>query len=145
MKKIFFIISLFASLNFAQVIELNEYIPSAEEAFVLSAEIKKEKIFIKFKVFKDTYIYADKFFLGNIELVETNYELLGEIIEREDYLFGFVKVLESDFKIIFSPDLKKEISFKYQGCYRNKICYPSVEKKISIKYSDKKITSVKID
>ena len=145
MKKIFFIISLFASLNFAQVIELNEYIPSVEEAFALSAEIKKEKIFIKFKVFKDTYIYADKFFLGNIELVETNYELLGKIIEKEDYLFGLVKVLESDFKIIFSPDLKKEISLKYQGCYKNKICYPSVEKKISIKYNDKKITSVKID
>ena len=145
MKKIFFIISLFASLNFAQVIELNDYIPSAEEAFDLSAEIKKEKIFINFKVFEDAYIYVDKFFLGNIELDETNYELLGEIIEKEDYLFGLVKVLESDFKIIFSPDLKKEISFKYQGCYKNKICYPSVEKKISIKYNDKKITSVKID
>ena len=145
MKKIFFIISLFALLNFAQVIELNDYIPSAEEAFDLSAEIKKEKIFINFKVFEDTYIYVDKFFLGNIELGETNYELLGEIIEKEDYLFGLVKVLESDFKIIFSPDLKNEIFFKYQGCYKNKICYPSEEKKISIKYNDKKITSVKID
>lgn len=145
MKKIFFIISLFSSLNFAQVMELKDHIPSAEEAFDLSAEIKKEKIFINFKVFEDTYIYVDKFFLGNIELDETNYELLGEIIEKEDYLFGLVKVLESDFKIIFSPDLKKEISFKYQGCYKNKICYPPVEKKISIKYNDKKITSVKID
>lgn len=145
MKKIFFIISLFSSLNFTQVTKFNEHIPSAAEAFKLSAEIKEERIYINFKMHKDTYIYLDKIFLVNFELDQMNYELLGKSIEKEDYLFGFIKVLESDFKIIFSPDLKKELSLRYQGCYKNKICYPFEQRKISIEYKEKKITSVKID
>ena len=41
-------------------------------------------------------------------------------------------------------DLEEKISLNYQGCYKNKVCYPAKAKNIIIKYDKKSISSVKI-
>ena len=77
--------------------------------------------------------------VGGKQLEVDNYE------EKEDVFFGLIEIVDSDFKIKFASEDKEKISLNYQGCYKNKVCYPSKMKNIVIKYDKKSISSVKID
>ena len=74
-----------------------------------------------------------------------NFKFLGKKEEKEDVFFGLIEIVDSDFKIKFASKNKEKISLNYQGCYKNKVCYPSKMKNIVIKYDKKSISSVKID
>ena len=74
-----------------------------------------------------------------------NFKFLGKRKEKEDVFFGLIEIVDSDFKIKFASEDKQKISLNYQGCYKNKVCYPSKMKNIVIKYDKKSISSVKID
>ena len=73
-----------------------------------------------------------------------NFEFLGKKKEKEDVFFGPTEIFDSDFMIKFSPEKKEKILLGFQGCYKNKVCYPSKIKNIFIKYDKKNISSVKI-
>ncbi len=91
-----------------------------------------------------TYIYLDKIILKDSKDSNINFKLLGKKEKKEDVFFGLIEIFDSDFKIKFSPQNKEKISLNYQGCYRNKVCYPSKIRNIIIKYDKKSISSVKI-
>lgn len=145
MKKKLIIVGFFSLLSHAQIFDSNNFIPSAEEAFTLSADVENQSVLINFKLVPATYIYLDKIFLKDSKDLNMNFKLLGKKKEKEDVFFGLIEIVDSDFKIKFSSENKEKISLNYQGCYENKVCYPSKMKNIIIKYDKKRISSVKID
>ena len=145
MKKKLIIVSFFSLLSHAQIFDLNNFIPSADEAFTLAADIENQSILVNFKLVPETYLYLDKIILKDSKDSNINFKLLGNKEEIEDVFFGLVEIVDSDFKIKFSSKEKEKISLNYQGCYKNKVCYPSKMKNIIIKYDKKSISSVKID
>ncbi len=145
MKKKLIIVGFFSLLSHAQIFDSNNFIPSAEEAFTLSADVENQSVLINFKLVPATYIYLDKIFLKDSKDLNINFKLLAKKKEKEDVFFGLIEIVDSDFKIKFSSENKEKISLNYQGCYENKVCYPSKMKNIIIKYDKKRISSVKID
>lgn len=145
MKKKLIIVGFFSLLGHAQIFDSNNFIPSPEEAFTLSADVENQSVLINFKLVPATYIYLDKIFLKDSKDLNINFKLLGKKKEKEDVFFGLIEIVDSDFKIKFSSENKEKISLNYQGCYENKVCYPSKMKNIIIKYDKKRISSVKID
>ena len=86
----------------------------------------------------DRYDYElDKKFISSYPLKKRENSKL--LVYRDN------KIVDSDFKIKFASKDKEKISLNYQGCYKNKVCYPSKMKNIVIKYNKKSISSVKID
>ena len=145
MKKKLFIVGFFSLLSHGQIFDLNSFIPSAEEAFMISADIKNKSILVNFKLVPETYIYLDKINLRDSKNLNLNFKFLGNKKEKEDVFFGLIEIVDSDFKIKFSSEDKERIILNYQGCYKNKVCYPSKMKNIIINYNKKSISSVKID
>ena len=145
MKKKLIIVSFFSLLSHAQIFDSNNFIPSADEAFTLSAYIENQNILVSFKLVPATYIYLDKIFLTDSKDANINFKFLGKKVEKEDIFFGLIEIVDSDFKIKFSSEDKEKISLNFQGCFKNKVCYPSKMKNIIIKYDKKSISSVKID
>ena len=145
MKKKLFIASFFSLLCHAQIFDSNNFIPTVDEAFMLSSEIENQSILVNFKLVPASYIYLDKITLKDSKDSNINFKLLGKKEEKEDVFFGLIEIVDSDFKIKFASKDKEKISLNYQGCYKNKVCYPSKMKNIIIKYDKKSISSVKID
>jgi len=145
MKKKLIIVSFFSLLSYAQIFDSNNFIPSADDAFILSAEIENQNILVIFKLAPETYIYLDKINLIDSKDSNINFDFLGKKEEKEDVFFGLIEIVNSDFKIKFSSEDKEKIVLNYQGCYKNRVCYPGKMKNIIIKYDKKSISSVKID
>ena len=145
MKKKLIIVSFISLLSYAQIFDSNNFIPSADEAFTLSTDIENQSILVSFKLAPETYIYLDKIILKDSKDSNINFKFLGKKEEKEDVFFGLIEIVDSDFKIKFASKDKEKISLNYQGCYKNKVCYPSKMKNIVIKYDKKSISSVKID
>ena len=88
MKKKLIIVSFFSLLSHAQIFDSNNFIPSADEAFTLSAYIENQNILVSFKLVPATYIYLDKIFLKDSKF----YLFVGEIymlLPQKNYLFYF--------------------------------------------------------
>ena len=145
MKKKLIIVSIFSLLSYSQIFDSNNFIPSAEEAFMLSTDIEHQNILISFRLVPATYIYLDKIILKDSKDSNINFKFLGKKEEKEDVFFGLIEIVDSTFKIKFAPKDEEKISLNYQGCYKNKVCYPNKMVNIIIKYNKKIISSVKID
>ena len=145
MKKKLIIVSFFSLLSYAQIFDSNNFIPSADEAFTLFTDIENQSILVSFKLVPETYIYLDKIILKDSKDSNINFKFLGKKEEKEDVFFGLIEIVDSDFKIKFASKDNEKITLNYQGCYKNKVCYPSKMKNIDIKYDKKSISSVKID
>ena len=145
MKNKLFIVGFFSLLNHAQIFETNNFIPTVDESFVLSARYESKYIEVGFQLMPDTYIYLDKINLKDMNDSKIYFELNGNKKEKEDLFFGLTEIFDTDFKIKFAPRYEKKILLNFQGCYKNKVCYPSKMKNIIIKYDKKSISSVKIE
>ena len=145
MKKKLIIVSFFSLLSHTQIFDSNNFIPTADEAFILSADIENQSILVNFKLVPETYIYLDKVNLIDSEDSNIKFEFLGKKEEKEDLFFGLIEIVNSDFKIKFSSEDKEKIVLNYQGCYKNKVCYPIKMRYVFIKYDKKSISSVKIN
>jgi len=144
MKKKLFIVSFFSLFSHTQVFDSNNYIPAVDDAFMITAELENQNILVNFKLLPETYIYLNKIDLKDSKDTNVNFEFLGKKKEKEDVFFGLTEIFDSDFMIKFSPEKKEKILLGFQGCYKNKVCYPSKIKNIFIKYDKKNISSVKI-
>ena len=144
MKKKLFIVSFFSLFSHTQVFDSNNYIPTVDDAFKITAELENQNILVNFKLLPETYIYLNKIDLKDSKDTNVNFEFLGKKKEKEDVFFGLTEIFDSDFMIKFSPEKKEKILLGFQGCYKNKVCYSSKIKNIYIKYDKKSVTSVKI-
>ena len=145
MKNKLFIVGFFSLLNHAQIFEPNNFVPSVDESFVLSVKHESPYIVVDFQLLPDTYIYLNKINLEDSISSKIYFELLGKKKEIEDLFFGLTEIIDTNFKIKFSPGYEKKILLNYQGCFKNKVCYASKIKNIHIKYNKKSISSVKIE
>tara|TARA_A100001234_G_scaffold149715_1_gene131774 strand:- start:378 stop:815 length:438 start_codon:yes stop_codon:yes gene_type:complete len=145
MKKKLIIVSFFSLFSHTQIFDSNNFIPTADEAFILSADIENQSILVNFKLVPETYIYLDKVNLIDSEDTNIKFEFLGKKEEKEDLFFGLIEIVNSDFKIKFSSEDKEKIVLNYQGCYKNKVCYPIKMRYVFIKYDKESISSVKIN
>ena len=144
MKKKLFIVSFFSLFCYTQVFDSSNYIPAVDDAFIITAELENQNILVNFKLVPETYIYLNKIDLKDSKDSNMNFEFLGKKKEKEDVFFGPTEIFDSDFMIKFSPEKKEKILLGFQGCYKNKVCYPGKIKNIFIKYDKKNISSVKI-
>ena len=144
MKKKLFIVSFFSLFSHTQVFDSNNYIPTVDDAFKITAELENQNILVNFKLLPETYIYLNKIDLKDSKDSNMNFEFLGKKKEKEDVFFGLTEIFDSDFMIKFSSEKKEKILLGFQGCYKNKVCYPSKIKNIFVKYDKKNISSVKI-
>ena len=145
MKNKLFIVGFFSLLNHAQIFDSNNFIPTVDESFVLSAKYESKYIEVDFQLMPDTYIYLDKINLKDMNDSKIYFELNGNKKEKDDLFFGLSEIFDSEFKIKFYPRYEKKILLNFQGCYKNKVCYPNKIKNIYIKYDKKSISSVKIE
>tara|TARA_B100001027_G_scaffold209824_1_gene176338 strand:+ start:357 stop:794 length:438 start_codon:yes stop_codon:yes gene_type:complete len=144
MKKKLFIVSFFSLFSLTQVFDSNNYVPAVDDAFKITAELENQNILVNFKLLPETYIYLNKIDLKDSKDSNMNFKFLGKKKEKEDVFFGLTEIFDSEFMIKFSPENKEKILLGFQGCYKNKVCYPSKTKNIFIKYDKKNISSVKI-
>tara|TARA_B100001564_G_scaffold352003_1_gene358707 strand:- start:11 stop:448 length:438 start_codon:yes stop_codon:yes gene_type:complete len=145
MKKKLFIVGFFSLISHAQIFDSNDLIPNVHEAFKVSAELENQSILVNFSLMPKTYIYLDKINLKDLDDSYIYFEFQGNKKEKEDVFFGLTKIFDSDFSIKFTPKNEEKIVLNYQGCYKNKVCYPGKIQNIFIKYDKKSISSVKID
>ena len=145
MKKKLFIVGFVSLLSYAQVFESKNFIPTVDKAFMVSAELENQYILVNFKLIPESYIYLDKINLKDSNDSKIYFQFQGKKKEKEDLFFGLTEIVDSDFRIKFFSKNKEKIILNYQGCYRNKVCYPRKMKNILIKYDKKRISSVKID
>ena len=145
MKKKLFIVGFVSLISHAQVFDSKNFVPTVDEAFVLSAELENQNIFVNFKLVPETYVYLDKINLKDSNDSKIYFQFQGKKKEKKDVFFGLTEIVDSDFKIKFSSKNNEKIILNYQGCYENKVCYPRKMKNIFIKYDKKRISSVKID
>ena len=142
MKKKLFIVGFVSLLSYAQVFESKNFIPTVDKAFMVSAELENQYILVNFKLIPETYIYLDKINLKDSNDSKIYFQFQGKKKEKEDLFFGLTEIVDSDFRIKFFSKNKEKIILNYQGCYRNKVCYPRKMKNILIKYDKKRISSV---
>ena len=145
MKKKLFIVGFFSLLGHTQIFDSNNLIPTVHEAFTISADLENQNILINFRLMPKTYIYLDKINLKDSNDLDIYFEFQGNEKEKEDIFFGLTKIFDSDFNIKFIPKNEEKVVLNYQGCFKNKVCYPNKIKNIFIKYDKKRISSVKID
>ena len=144
MKKKLFIVGFVSLISHAQVFDSKNFVPTVDEAFILSAELENQNIFVNFKLVPETYVYLDKINLSDSNDSKIYFQFLGKKKEKKDVFFGLTEIVDSDFKIKFPSKNIEKIILNYQGCYENKVCYPRKMKNIFIKYDKKRISSVKI-
>lgn len=112
-------------------------IPDPDTAFKLHAVLDKNNIIqAEIQLYKHTYLYRDKM---KINLVDGQGHSLGPIAlprgdEKNDEFFGLMQVYHDFFQVsipVVSEDGASEhytLSFGYQGCVEDKICYPPITK-----------------
>ncbi len=119
----------------------DDEIPPPEKAFKLGAVIDRDGIIqSEIELYKNTYLYRDKM---KFDLVEGRGHTLGPVSlpagdEKNDEFFGLMQVYHDFVKvaipIVSSADASDELvlSYGYQGCVEDKICYPPVTRYLKV-------------
>lgn len=115
----------------------DDEIPHPDEAFKLAAVVDKNNIIqSEIQLFKHTYLYRDKM---KIEMLDGKGHSIGAISlpkgdEKNDEFFGLMQVYH-DYVQLSIPVMSEAvassqyvISYGYQGCVEDKICYPPIKK-----------------
>ncbi len=130
-------------------LEDEEEIPEPDTAFQLSTRVDSNNVIhADIKIYKKTYLYQDKIKvdllqgdgvkLGNIELPKgdkKNDEFFGEMIVYHDNL-------SIPMPLITQPGSSNQaiLSFGYQGCVEDKICYPPITKYLKVDLAAKTVS-----
>ena len=116
-------------------------IPHPDEVYKLHAAIVKQKIFLRWNIKPDCYLYLNKFSFFDKKL--DTYQKVsfpkGEILVDE--YFGEVEVFFDAVEVVFDigTEFEKEIIVTYQGCNEKGYCYRPIVKKLVIKKGGIKI------
>ncbi|MCP3690231.1 MAG: protein-disulfide reductase DsbD [Gammaproteobacteria bacterium] len=124
-------------------------IPHPDTAFMLSAQLDGNNLIqSEILIYPNTYLYRDKV---KIELIGGNGHSLGAIAlprgdEKQDEFLGETEVFHDRVKIsipIISAAGASEflsLSYQYQGCVEDRICYPPITKYLQIKLATGAVT-----
>jgi len=129
----------------------DEEIPDPDTAFMLSAKLDANNIIqSEIIIYPKTYLYRDKI---KINLVDANGHSLGAIDlprgeEKNDEFLGKTEVFHDQVKIsipvITSAGATESysLSYQYQGCVEDRICYPPITKYLKVNSNSGKIQIV---
>ena len=121
---------IFSNIPFAENDLLN-----VDEAFIFSAEVKKNKIIASWEIKPGYYLYKKSISIQNSNnIVEYNFvsknelrvfdEFFGESIIFKGYLSVVADIVDNDFSKF------NDIKVAYQGCAEGKYCYPRIIKSL---------------
>ena len=121
---------IFSNIPFAENDLLN-----VDEAFIFSAEVKKNKIIASWEIKPGYYLYKKSISIQNSNnIIEHNFvsknelrvfdEFFGESIIFKGYLSVVADIVDNDFSEF------KNIKVAYQGCAEGKYCYPRIIKSL---------------
>ncbi|MCP4493829.1 MAG: protein-disulfide reductase DsbD [Gammaproteobacteria bacterium] len=123
-------------------------IPHPDTAFMLSAQLdSKHVIQSEILIYPNTYLYRDKV---KIKLIDGNGHSLGAIAlprgdKKQDEFLGDTEVFHDQLKVsipIISEAGASEsisLSYQYQGCVEDRICYPPITKYLAVNSGSGKI------
>lgn len=127
----------------------NDEIPSPDEAFQLSAHLDKNNIIqTSLLIHPNTYLYKDK---TKINLVDGQGHETGAVAlpsgdQKHDEFFGDILVFHNFLNVSIpvitetSASSQLVVSYSYQGCVEDKICYPPIIKYLLVDINDKSVT-----
>ena len=121
---------IFSNIPFAENDLLN-----VDEAFIFSAEVKKNKIIASWEIKPGYYLYKKSISIENSNnIIEHNFisknelrvfdEFFGESIIFKGYLSVVADIVDNDFSEF------NNIKVAYQGCAEGKYCYPRIIKSL---------------
>ena len=121
---------IFSNIPFAENDLLN-----VDEAFIFSAEVKKNKIIASWEIKPGYYLYKKSISIQNSNnIIEHNFvsknelrvfdEFFGESIIFKGYLSVVADIVDNDFSEF------NDIKVAYQGCAEGKYCYPRIIKSL---------------
>jgi len=121
---------IFSNIPFAENDLLN-----VDEAFIFSAEVKKNKIIASWEIKPGYYLYKKSISIENSNnIIEHNFvsknelrvfdEFFGESIIFKGYLSVVADIVDHDFSKF------NDIKVAYQGCAEGKYCYPRIIKSL---------------
>lgn len=142
-------LSLLQSLGDDLGLAQQDEIPSPDKAFQLSATLDDNHIVqTSIEIYPTTYLYKDKI---KIKLVDGHGHETGAVSlpkgdEKHDEFFGDIVVFHEQLKtsipIITEVNASSQLvlSYGYQGCVEDKICYPPITKFLLLDLNSKEIT-----
>ena len=121
---------IFSNIPFAENDLLN-----VDEAFIFSAEVKKNKIIASWEIKPGYYLYKKSISIQDSNnIIEHNFvsknelrvfdEFFGESIIFKGYLSVVADIVDNDFSEF------NNIKVAYQGCAEGKYCYPKIIKSL---------------
>ena len=121
---------IFSNIPFAENDLLN-----VDEAFIFSAEVKKNKIIASWEIKPGYYLYKKSISIQNSNnIIEHDFvsknelrvfdEFFGESIIFKGYLSVVADIVDNDFSKF------NDIKVAYQGCAEGKYCYPRIIKSL---------------
>lgn len=135
------VLSILQSLGEETGLTDDEEIPHPDTAFMLSAKLDTNNIIqSEIIIYPHTYLYRDK---TKINLVDGDGHSLGAIAlprgdEKNDEFLGKTEVFHDQVKIsipiITSAGASESfsLSYQYQGCVEDRICYPPITKYLKV-------------
>ena len=108
---------------------------NADEAFVLSASILEDRIFLSWDIKPGYYLYKKSILIkSGDEVLEYNYltkyesKIFDEFFGDSSILKGILKVEAELLNVNLSEP--QDLSVTYQGCAEGKYCYPKIIKSL---------------
>ncbi len=130
-------------------LEEDDEIPAPDTAFQLRTRVDSNNVVsADIKIYKHTYLYQDKF---KVDLIQGDGIQLGPIQLpdgdlKNDEFFGEMIVYHDQISVPIPLQLQPGasqqavLSFGYQGCVEDKICYPPITKYLSVDLAKKTVT-----
>ncbi len=119
----------------------DDEIPHPDEAFILTAKLDQNNIIQSHILITDnTYLYRDKI---KIRLADGNGHSIGAIAlpagkDKYDEFLGDTEVFHDQIKVSIpiisetNASEKFSLSYQYQGCVEDRICYPPITKYLKV-------------
>ena len=127
----------------------DDEIPEPDKAFQLAAVLDSNNIIqTEIQIYKHTYLYRDKM---KVQMIDGQGHALGAIAlpqgdEKNDEFFGLMQVYH-DYVKVSIPVMSDQgasnqyvLSYSYQGCVEDKICYPPITKYFKVNLSDRSLS-----
>ena len=115
-----------------------------DDAFKVAVSvISNDRLILNWQIKSGYYLYKDKFLIGSNDssIIIGNYVFpIGKL--KEDLAFGEVEVYYNDNQLLVpftheDTNIKElNINIGYQGCKEDSICYPPIEKNLTVSIPD---------
>jgi len=134
-KKLLYLFVFLSGFIFCNTPFADNDLLNVDEAFIFSAEVKKNKIIASWEIKPGYYLYKKSISIQNSNnVVKHNFvsknelrvfdEFFGESFIFKDYLSIVAEIVDNEFNEF------NDIKVAYQGCAEGKYCYPKIIKSL---------------